>query len=311
MTVRPPLDTERRRGETTMQIRPGAFELRKRGAARWDFSDPYHFAVGLSWPAFALLFVVLELVINVLFATLYLIQPGSIANVRPGSVTDAFFFSLETLATVGYGAMSPATLYGHAISAVEIITGMAFVAIMTGLTFVRFARPRGKILFADKAVVSMHNGKPTLMIRIANGRTKVLTDATARLAVLLKEHTLEGKMFRGAHELPLLRSHNPMFPLTWTLMHRIDEHSPLHSHGPDRLSRDGTRLFLSVEARDPTLAAQVYEIRDYGAADIAFGMRYADAVAIDSQGRTVADLHLISAIEADPHAAPGLRAAAE
>jgi inward rectifier potassium channel len=287
------------RGETTMRLRPGAFELRKRGATRYDLRDPYHFAVGLSWPGFLLLFVVLELAINVLFAGIYLLQPGSIANARPGAFPDAFFFSLETLATVGYGAMSPATLYGHVVSAVEIICGMAFVAIMTGLTFVRFSRPRGKILFADKAVIATHNGRPTLMVRIANGRAVSLTDATARLAVLLAEHTLEGRLYRGVHDLALIRSRIPLFPLTWTLMHRIDEDSPLYGHDAHGYAADDIRVFLSVEARDPTLAAQVYAIRDYGHADIAVGMRYADAVTTDDGGHTIADLGRLSLLEDD------------
>ncbi len=298
-----------RRGETTMRIRPGAYELRKRGLARWDFKDPYHLAVGLSWPGFLLLFVLLELGINALFAALYLLQPGSIANARPGEISDAFFFSLETLATVGYGAMSPATLYGHILSATEIIVGTAFVAIMTGLTFVRFSRPRGKILFADKAVIATHNGFPTLMVRIANGRTVTLTDAAARMSVLLKEHTKEGHMYRGVHDLVLLRPHVPLFPLTWTLMHRIDETSPLFGHGLQELARDDTRIFISVELRDPTLAAVVNAIRDYGHAEIAHGMRYADAVSIDSHGRTIADLDRISVIERDPFALPAAQAA--
>lgn len=293
-----------RRGETTMSIRPGAYELHKKGAPRFDLSDPYHLAVGLSWSGFALLFVAAMLAINLLFAGLYLLQPGSIANAQPGSMTDPFFFSLETLATVGYGAMSPGTLYGHIVSSVEIIVGMAFVAIMTGLTFVRFSRPRGKILFADKAVVATHNGQPTLMVRIANGRAVTLTDATARMSVLLQERTLEGALYRGVHELPLIRPRIPLFPLTWTLMHRIDEASPLFGRSTRELQRVETRMFVSIEVRDPTLAAQVYAIRDYGAADIALQHRYGDAVSVDAHGRTIADLNRISVIEPDPFAAP-------
>lgn len=308
MTIPPPAPPakkpRRSRGTATMRIRPGAYELRKKGAARWDFSDPYHLAVGLSWPGFLVLFVGLEMAINLLFAGLYMLQPGSIANARPGEMTDAFFFSLETLATVGYGAMSPATLYGHCVSAAEIIVGMAFVAIMTGLTFVRFSRPRGKILFAEKAVVAIHNGRPTLMIRIANGRTVTLTDATARVSALMKEYSQEGLMFRGVHDLPLTRSRIPLFPLTWTLMHPIDERSPLSGCDTKSLARDDTRIFVSVEVRDPTLAAQVYAIRDYGHADIAVGRRYADAVSIDSHGQTIADLDRISELEDDPFARP-------
>ncbi len=282
-----------------MRVRVGAFEVTKKGALRYDFRDPYHLALSLSWPGFLLMFVVFELAINVLFATLYALQPGSVANASPGSFADLFFFSLETLATVGYGAMSPATLYGHTVSAVEIISGLAFIAIMTGLTFVRFSRPRAKILYADTAVVVQYNGHPTLMIRIGNGRYSTLSDARARLGALLGEETREGQFYRRVHDLKLQRDRIPLFPLTWTLMHVIDEHSPLRGFTKEQYSRKLVRLFLEVEARDPNLAAQIYDIKDYGADQVVFGMRYADAVSIDEHGNTIADLRRISLIEQD------------
>ncbi len=281
-----------------MSVRVGAFELHKTGASRYDWRDPYHIAVSLSWPGFMLLFVVLELALNLLFASLYLLQPGSIANARPGAVSDAFFFSLETLATVGYGVMSPATLYGHVVSAIEIIVGMAFIAIMTGLTFVRFSRPRGKFMWADKAVVTTYNGKPVLMIRLANGRAGTLTDATARLSALIGERTLEGHSYRRIHELTLQKHRLPLFALTWTLMHDIDEASPLNGHTAETLAATRIRLFVGVTAHDRALAADVGDMKDYGPEDVVFGMRYADAVTIDDHGRTLADLGPLSVVGA-------------
>jgi inward rectifier potassium channel len=176
-----PERNQRRKREATMRVSTGAPELIKRGASRYAFSDPYHLAVEMSWKEFALAFAGLELGINVVFALLYLARPGCVANMRPGSFSDAFFFSLETLATVGYGTMAPATLYGHAVSAIEIVCGMVFTAIMTGLLFVRFSKPRPRILFADQAVVTSHNCSPTLMVRIANGRMTLLTNAPVAL----------------------------------------------------------------------------------------------------------------------------------
>ncbi len=138
--------------------------------SRFDLSDPYYIALSLSWPTFALVALLIEIAVNTLFASLYLAQPGSIANARPGSFGDAFFFSLETLATVGYGTMSPDTTYGHIVSAFEIFSGMALTAVLTGLLFVRFSRPKSKVLYSNHALVAMHNGQPTLMLRIGNGR---------------------------------------------------------------------------------------------------------------------------------------------
>ena len=290
---------QQRRRDGTMRVQMGAFELRKRGAARYDLRDPYHLALSLSWPQFALLFLALNLAINLLFASLYLLQPGSIANARPGVFSDAFFFSMETLATVGYGVMAPASLYGHTVAATEIIVGMAFAAIMTGLTFVRFSRARAKILYAEKAVVARYNGRPTLMIRIANGRAGMLVEANAEVTALIGQRSHEGQFFRRIYDVKLARGRLQMFPLTWTLLHEIDQKSPLHGLDAETLATMDFRLFVAVKARDYVLAADVYDAWTYRPADIAFGMRYADAVSIDAQGRTVADLSRLSLIEPD------------
>ncbi|MGH7044096.1 MAG: ion channel, partial [Acetobacteraceae bacterium] len=187
-----------------MRLRAGAYELGKRGAVRFDWRDPYHVAVGLSWPRFLALLVGLDLALNAGFAVLYWVAPGCLLNARPGSFSDAFFFSMETLATVGYGVMAPATTYGHVVSAGEIVTGMMFTALATGVAFVRFSRPRANLLWADRAVVTHHNGRPTLMVRIANGRTSLLVDGTARLYALIAERTEEGQFYRRIHELVLV-----------------------------------------------------------------------------------------------------------
>ncbi|MDE2006587.1 MAG: hypothetical protein KGI51_08480 [Rhodospirillales bacterium] len=283
-----------------MQLRPGAYEIGKRGAVRFDWRDPYHIAVGLSWPRFLATMIGLELALNSGFATLYWAMPGAIANARPGSFADAFFFSLETLATVGYGVMAPATIYAHLVASAEILTGMMFVALATGLTFVRFSRPRAKILWPAQAVVARHNGRPTLMVRIANGRASLLVDGSARFYALIAERTEEGEHFRRIHELPLLRARIPIFALTWTVMHVLDGASPLAGMDAAALRARGVRLFLAVTAHDPTLAADVHDIRDFSAEEIAFGMRYAEAVSVDERGRAIADLRRVGEVEPEP-----------
>ena len=210
--------------------------LWKLGVRRFDLRDPYHVAVSLPWPGFVAAMLVCWLAINLVFALLYDLRPGDVANSASGSFSDMFFFSIETLATVGYGVMAPVTLYGHIVSAVEIVTGMAFTAIVTGLLFVRFSRPKAKIICADDAVVSTHNGRPTLMLRIVNGRVTIMSNANVRLFVLLAEQTQEGQFFRRVHELRLQQSHLPLFIMPWLLMHVIDENSPLHGYDADTLS---------------------------------------------------------------------------
>jgi inward rectifier potassium channel len=288
-----------RRPLKPIPIGPGELGLWRLGAPRFDLRDPYHVAVSLAWPVFILAMIGCWLVINLIFALLYVLSPGDIVNTRPGSFSDVFFFSIETLATVGYGVMAPATLYGHIVSAAEIVTGTAFTAIVTGLLFVRFSRPKAKFLFADDAVITTRNGQPTLMFRMANGRRSIMTGANARLFVLLAEHTAEGAYFRRIHDLRLVQSHLPILVMPWTLLHIIDKASPLHDLDAEKLAATEARFILTVEARDQVLASLVQDIKTYAAAHIRFGMRFAEAVTLDETGTATADLTRISILESD------------
>jgi inward rectifier potassium channel len=285
--------------EKTTRTRLGSYEFKKKGVPRFDLRDPYHLAAALTWPQFLAAFITLYLLVNVVFATLFWLEPGSVAHARPNSFVDVFFFSIETLATVGYGDMHPATLYGHAIAATEIVCGLAFTAILTGLTFVRFSRPKAKFVFAQHPVVAIHNGKPTLMLRIGYGRAGVGMDAAARLNILLSVTTPEGARVRRAQELRLERAHLPVFPLSWTLEHVLDERSPLHGFDAARAIAAEAHLFLMLEARDPTLATVVHDFRNYAAEDIRFGMRYADVISLEADGTPVADFTRIGELEPD------------
>jgi len=288
-----------RRRDRPVPVLRGNFGLLMMGASRFDIRDPYHFAVSLSWPGFTLMLLAAWVVINLGFAALYWLAPGSVANAAPGGFADAFFFSIETLATVGYGVMAPATTYGHIVSAAEVVSGTVFTAIFTGLLFVRFSRPKAKIAYADDAVVTTYNGRHTLMVRLSNARMTLMTNANARLFVLLAENTEEGASFRRIHELPLMQPHLPLFVMPWTLMHVIDETSPLWGHDPATLADEGARLFLTLEARDQALAAVVHDMNYYEPEHIRFGMRYADAVTRDASGQTIADLSRISLLAPD------------
>ena len=281
------------------RIRLGSYEFKKTGVSRFDLRDPYHLAIALTWPQFLVSLLVFYLSVNLVFATLFWLAPGSVEHARPDSFLDAFFFSIETVATVGYGDMYPATLYGHLIASVEIVCGLAFTAILTGLTFVRFSRPRAKLIFAANPVVAMHHDKPTLMVRIGNARTAVLTDAMARLNVLLSEIGVDGEVLHRAQELRLERAHLPIFPLFWTLMHVLDERSPLHGYDAARAIAANAQVFVTVEAHDPMLSTTVHDLHNYPAGAICFGMRYADALTTAQDGTPVLDLTRIGALEPD------------
>ena len=269
----------------------------KKGLSTFDPHDPYYFAISLGWRQFGLLFVAAELVINALFAGLYSLQPGSIANQSPHGFAGAFFFSLETLATVGYGAMYPATTYGHVVSAIEILVGLLFTAIMTGLLFVRFSKPRAKVQYATKAVITPHNGIPTLMLRIGNARTTLLHDVEVSLHALARTVSTEGSRHVAVVDLPLLRPRIPVFVILYTIMHPIDEASPLHSLLPDAPEVADLRFFLTLTARDPAMGQEVSDVHTFDGASLAFGMRYVDAVRTAGDHHVIADYALLSEIE--------------
>ncbi len=289
----------RRRGrrEKSALINMGSYSLTKKGVSRFDWADPYGMAVRLGWRRFLATILCIYVAFTAVFAGAYMLVPGAVGNARPHAFSDHFFFSLETLATVGYGELYPATLYGHCIATAEILTGVFFTAILTGLVFVRFSKPRAKFVFADHPVVTTHNGRPTLMLRVGNGRAAVLSDARVKMSVLLAEQSKEGTSFRRTHELALARTTIPVFALTWTIMHEIDEHSPLYGLDPAAFVTDDVRMFVSLEARDPDLAAVVYDLHDYDPADVVFGMRYADVITIDENQRPTADMTRISDIQ--------------
>src|SRR5579862_6865414 len=199
--------------------------MEMRGAPGGFWSDLYHRSMTVYWPIFFGSAAVIFIVLNAIFGFLYWLGDHPIANVADNLPLplSLFYFSIETLATVGYGDMHPQTNYGHLIATVEIFTGMSFLAVMTGLIFARFSRPKARFVFAQHPVVGTYHGKPTLMIRVANARHNSISSATARLWLFRIVHTPEGEVFRRFFELKLDRSEHPLFSLSWTLLHVIDD----------------------------------------------------------------------------------------
>jgi inward rectifier potassium channel len=190
-------------------VRIGSRIVITEGIETGFFSDFYHRAMHVSWPIFFVLCAAFFLTINCLFALFYYLGDEPIANIRSGHLEDLFFFSIETLATVGYGDMHPQTTYGHFLATCEIFVGLSFITVMTGLVFNRFARPRARILFARNPIIGPHNGQSTLMLRIANERHNVISEARAELWLSMNETSLEGVTMRRFYQLELERRQNP------------------------------------------------------------------------------------------------------
>src|SRR6202790_1519166 len=173
-----------RRRRPNIRVRAGQFEFVKLNAEKFDWRDTYHFILTLRWPGVGGIVFGIYILINVLFAGLYVLDPHAIAEMAPGSFLAAFFFSVETLATVGYGHMYPETFYGHLIAMLEIIVGMFGLAVITGLIFVRFSRPTARIQFSKVMVVAPFDGVPNLMIRLANLRHQAMVEPEFHIILL-------------------------------------------------------------------------------------------------------------------------------
>jgi inward rectifier potassium channel len=272
-------------------VRVGTREMESHGAPGGFWTDLYHRSMTVHWPAFfgsaALIFIAL----NTVFGFLFWLGNEPIANVSPELPLplSLFYFSIETLATVGYGDMHPQTNYGHVVATVEIFTGMSFLAVMTGLIFARFSRPRARFVFADYPVVTTHQGQPTLMMRIANARNNTISQATARLWLFRLEYTAEGHQFRRFHELKLERQEHPMFMLSWTLIHRIDENSALFGMTAEELDKTDAALALNVSGIDDSSAQHLHARKLYYHTDIRWRHRYHDITSISPQGRLLID----------------------
>jgi inward rectifier potassium channel len=266
-------------------VRLGDREIITEGLNLSFWADISHRCMTASWPSFIAGAAVVFLAFNAVFACLYLIGDQPIANVPGGAYIDYFYFSIETLSTAGYGDMHPQTHYGHFIATVELFTGIFSMSLMTGLIFARFSRPRARLLFANNPVITNHEGRLTLMVRLANERQNLIGNASARLWMFRDIVTIEGQSFRRFYELPLLRSESPALALSWTLHHVLDEMSPLRGTSAEDLAAGNVALLVVVSGYDVVAAQTVHARRTYEYPAIRFGHRYADILDATGDGR--------------------------
>jgi inward rectifier potassium channel len=284
---------------TRKEVLRGRTLLTRIGERKWHWSEAYHSILTLSWPRFFALMFGIYLFVNLVFATAYYLIPGTILNARSNGFLDAFFFSIETLATVGYGVMSPATTYGHVVASTEILLGMLVTAMLTGLLFARFSRPTARVLFSRVAVITTFNGNPTLMLRAGNERNNLILEASVRMSLIRKEKTLEGEVFYRVYDLKLDRERSSAFALSWTVMHRIDESSPLHGKRPADLVADESTLSVAISGLDETLNDTVHARNSYEPEDIVFGSHFVDILFERETGRWSVDFTKFHDVEAD------------
>jgi inward rectifier potassium channel len=263
------------RRHATRDIRVEFGEGRPRTPVLWALRDPYYWLMQIRWPAFVGAVVLVFLLINLGFGIFYALVPGSIANAAPGSLADAFFFSVDTLATVGYGNMYPASRLGHAVASVEILLGLFFMATVTGLIFARFARPKKGLVFSRCAVIGRYAGKRALMVRAVWTRPYPLLDATAQLSWLEVVTQPDGRSLRRLRELDLIRSHNPMLGLAWMLIHILPDDSDIVAAIE---ARGSLMLTASVSGTDMLLSSASQSLQRYWQGDVHLDHEYAEMV---------------------------------
>lgn len=252
-------------------------------------SDLYHWLLVIGWWQFFLLLSLFYLSINVVFAVAYLTTQGGVANSDPNSFSDAFFFSVQTLSTIGYGAMYPQTIYTEILVTLEVLVGMLLVAMATGLIYARFAQPRARVLFSKVAVVYPFEGVPTLMFRVANQRDNRIIEARIQVCFLVNEVTPEGIKLRRMYDLPLLRAESPSFALSWLVMHPIDSNSPLWRETPETLALSEANILIILTGLDETFVSRIHARHTYCIEQLIWSARFADILHKNQRGEYFID----------------------
>jgi inward rectifier potassium channel len=275
------------------------FKIVRIGNDRTLFQDLYARILAMKWWALLLLICGGYLVSNFGFALVYLALGDGVDNAK--TFGDLFFFSVQTMATIGYGKMSPNSLIANILVAIEALWGFAFFAIVTGLVFTKFSRPTARVLFSNVAVISDFEGKPHLKVRLANQRNNRIVDVSARLYLLCNTITKEGYTMRRFYDLALVRSDLPLLQLTWTLLHPIDEHSPLHGLSSDALEEAEAEIIVSLVGLDETLSQTIQARHSYISEEILHGAFFED-VLTRHEGRVEVNYNLFHSVR--EHAAP-------
>ncbi len=280
--------------------RDGSFNVVRHGLPFLESLSPYHSLLTISWPRFHAVLVGSYLVANAVFAIAYLAcGPGALegaASLGTGFAR-AFFFSVETFSTIGFGNITPTGLAANVVMTAEALLGLLWVAMATGLLFARFSRPTAKILFSRNAVVAPYRGITALMFRVANGRTNQLIELEAQ--VMLGRFAIEdGRKVRKFDALALERAGVTFFPLSWTIVHPIDEASPLRDLDAEGLRAVDAEVLILLSGIDETFSQTVHARTSYKPDEIVWNARFTGIFDSPVEGEHLAiDLRRLSEIE--------------
>ncbi len=280
----------RTRSRQTAVREPGAdYSIRILNDRRAPLRDFYHALLRRPWRVTIAAISGAFLIANALFACAYLLA-GGIAHAGPRSFGDAFFFSVQTMGTIGYGAMYPESVAANLVVVAESITSLTLTALATGLVFAKFSRSTARLVFSREVVISPVDGVPTLMFRLSNQRGNRIVDAQIRAGLVRKEVRSEGTTFYRMIDLRLSREHALSLSRSWSVMHPIDAASPLHGATPESIAADETELSVMVIGLDDTSMQPVHASQQYFARQILWGARHVDILSEADNGDLLLDL---------------------
>jgi inward rectifier potassium channel len=278
-----------RRKDRIEVVHADGYDMRVVGVPSAGLRDLYHWFLRVPWWGALAVITGGYLLLNAAFALVYL-EVGGIAGARPGSFADAFFFSVETMGTIGYGTLYPATVAANVVMVVESIVGIVVVALATGLVFVRFSQTRARVVFSRQIAIGPYDGVPTVMVRIGNERRGRIVDAGFRLSITRTTRTEdEGVAYRTV-DLALVRSRAPALSRSWTILHRIMEGSPLVGETPESLAAQDAELTLAVTGTDETSLQPVHAQHTWFHTNVLWGVRLADVLSETPDGDVLLDL---------------------
>jgi len=255
--------------------RDGRVNVLRQGLSFKQPLDWYHLFLTTSWLKLSSFAAGGYLVLNALFALLYLIEPNSVTGARPYDFFDHFFFSVHVFSTLGFNQLNPATFYANMLVTIESFVGWCSLGLITGLLFSRFSRPSARVMFSHYATVSPYEGVQTLIFRAANRRGNQILQAQINVSLTRNERTLEGENVRRVYDLKLLRSTSSFFNLTWTIRHQINTSSPLFGETPETLKESETEIVVLLSGVDDAFGQTVHGRFSYNYEEILFGYRFA------------------------------------
>lgn len=283
--------------------RDGSINVKRRGLSPFNTADNYHNLITMPWLKFWLLVLSGYMVINIIFAFIYMAVGIHNLDGADGRNTvehffNAFFFSAQTISTVGYGHISPKGMVANSVAALESMLGLLVFAIATGLLYGRFSRPTAKITYSSNILVAPYrDGNKGLMFRLANLRRNVLIGLSVEVIFSYNEE-VDDKAVRRFFPLELERSQVSVLTMSWTIVHPLDEHSPLKDMKPEELKNSEASFSILLKAFDDTFSQTVHSRAAYQHNDIVWDARFTPAFDRDERGRIVLDLSKVSAYTA-------------